>query len=130
MQSIQNLLLSLALAAMATALPTAAAPAPAPTAPAVFSDAIAPRAFINARGATVQEFAAACTVGDDALATCTGAVAATVQLVGRTVMATVQATVQAASAQATEAVSVTLFSPSPSPGPVRVGLSTDLEQAS
>lgn len=105
MQSIQTLLFSLALAAMATALP-AAAPAPAPTAPAVFSDAVAvaPRAFINARGATVQEFAASCTVGDDALATCTGAVAATVQLAGRTVMATVQATVQAA--QATQAVSV------------------------
>lgn len=113
MQSIQTVLLSLALAAAATALPAAAAPAPAPapTAPAVFSDAVAvaPRAFINARGATVQEFAASCTVGDDALATCTGAVAATVQLAGRTVLATVQATVQAA--QATKAVSVPLPPP-------------------
>lgn len=103
MQSIQSLFVTLlTLASLATALP-AAASSPAPTPAPTVADILPRGAFINARGATVQEFAAACTVGDDALATCTGAAAAQL-LAGRTVMATVQATVQAA--QATDAVSL------------------------
>lgn len=90
MQCISSFIL--ALAACATLIIAAPAPMPAPTAAAVFeagpeaqvsvtsttAQSIAtPAPAFKARGATVDAFAAQCTVGSDSVATCTGAVHAT-----------------------------------------------------
>lgn len=79
----------LALAASATLVLAAPAPAPTPaaspfasgpeqvvsvTSTAVLSIATPAPAFNKARGATIDAFAAQCTVGSDSVATCTGAV--------------------------------------------------------
>lgn len=86
MQCISSFILTLAAAATLVIAAPAPAPMPAPTAaPAVpeaqvsvtstVAQSIAtPAPVLNVRGATVDSFAAKCTVGSDSVATCTGAV--------------------------------------------------------
>lgn len=93
MQCISSLILALAASATLVIAAPAPAPMPAPTAAAIFglgpeaqvsvTSSVAQSittpapAFNKARGATVDSFAAQCTVGSDSVATCTGAVHAT-----------------------------------------------------
>ncbi|KAJ0106821.1 hypothetical protein J7T55_001345 [Diaporthe amygdali] len=90
MQCISSVVLALVAAATLVVAAPAPAPMPAPTAAAVFSvpevasvtstvaQSIAtPAPAFKARGATVDSFAAKCTVGSDSVATCTGAIHAT-----------------------------------------------------
>lgn len=90
MQCISSFILTLAASAiLVTAAP---APMPAPTSIAVLAarageaasvtstvaqSVATPAPVLNARGATVDSFAAQCTVGSDSVATCTGAVHST-----------------------------------------------------
>ncbi|KAL1865324.1 hypothetical protein Daus18300_007214 [Diaporthe australafricana] len=90
MQCISSFILTLA--AAATLVMAVPAPMPAPTAAAAVLEAAAealsvtstaalstatPVKAFKARGATVDSFAAKCSVGSDSVATCTGAVHAT-----------------------------------------------------
>ncbi|KAH8763726.1 hypothetical protein F5883DRAFT_523483 [Diaporthe sp. PMI_573] len=94
MQCITSFILTLAAAATLVIAAPAPAPMPAPTAAPAVPDAqvsvtstVAPSSataapVLNARGATVDSFAAQCTVGSDSVATCTGAIHATNVWVG------------------------------------------------
>lgn len=92
MQCISSFVLALAASATLVIAAPAPAPMPAPTAAAIpeagpeaqvsvtstVAQSIAtPAPALKARGATVDAFAAQCTVGSDSVATCTGAVHAT-----------------------------------------------------
>lgn len=89
MQCISSFILALAAAATLVSAAPAPAPMPAPTAAAVpavaqvsvtstVAQSVAtPAPAFKARGATVDAFAAQCTVGSDSVATCTGAIHAT-----------------------------------------------------
>lgn len=92
MQCISSFILTLAASAILVTAAPAPAPLPAPTAavPAAGAEEAAvsvtstvpqsiatPAPVLNARGATVDSFAAQCTVGTDSVATCTGAVHST-----------------------------------------------------
>lgn len=89
MQCISYFILTLAAAATLVIAAPAPAPMPAPTVVAAVAEAqvlvtstaapsvATPAPVLNVRGATVDSFAAKCTVGSDSVATCTGAVHAT-----------------------------------------------------
>lgn len=90
MQCISSFILTLAASAILVTAAPAPAPMPAPTAAAVVlavganeaasvtstveQSVATPSPVLNARGATIDAFAAKCTVGSDSVATCTGAV--------------------------------------------------------
>ncbi|KAG6361299.1 hypothetical protein INS49_009524 [Diaporthe citri] len=93
MQCISSFILTLAASAILVTAAPAPAPMPAATAAAVVlavgadeaasvtspvaQSVATPAPALNVRGATVDAFAAKCTVGSDSVATCTGAVHAT-----------------------------------------------------